>query len=252
MSRWQPPSSPGEQHPFRSGDTGRSTGISRSGLRGLSPAAVISTLALIIALGGTSYAAFSLPKNSVGPNQLENGAVAGPKIRNRAVTGSKIAKGAITGANVNLAALGTVPSANDAQHAARADNASNANHASSADSATSASNASHANTADMATNATVANALGGVQYVASSVSYVSAGHLGSGWVVCPPGLEVSGGGMEGNSGNTDESIQGSYPFKSGASSLPNAWRVYVNNTGVYTDGFKIYAICVPESSATSF
>ena len=38
-----------------------------------SPALVVATIALIVALGGTSYAALS--NNSVGTNQLKNGAV---------------------------------------------------------------------------------------------------------------------------------------------------------------------------------
>ena len=45
-----------------------------------SPALIISTVALISALGGTSYAAFSLPQNSVGAKQLKNKAVTLAKI----------------------------------------------------------------------------------------------------------------------------------------------------------------------------
>jgi hypothetical protein len=52
---------------------------------------VISMLALVVALGGTAYAAATLPKNSVGTKQLKN----------KAVTTSKIANGAVTGAKVN-------------------------------------------------------------------------------------------------------------------------------------------------------
>ena len=48
---------------------------------GLSPSLVISILALTIALGGTSYAAFSLPAGSVGTPQLRNRAVTESKIR---------------------------------------------------------------------------------------------------------------------------------------------------------------------------
>jgi hypothetical protein len=35
-----------------------------------SPALVVSVIALVVALGGTSYAAFTLPKNSIGTKQL--------------------------------------------------------------------------------------------------------------------------------------------------------------------------------------
>lgn len=59
-------------------------------LRAPSPALVISVLALFVALGGTSYAALAIPKNSVGTAQLKNNAVSGSKIKNGAVTSSKL------------------------------------------------------------------------------------------------------------------------------------------------------------------
>jgi hypothetical protein len=43
--------------------------------RDLTYANVTVTIALFVALGGTSYAAFSLPAGSVGTKQLKNGAV---------------------------------------------------------------------------------------------------------------------------------------------------------------------------------
>jgi hypothetical protein len=63
-------------------------GINR--LRAPSPALVVSFIALLVALGGTSYAAFALPSNSVGTRQIVNGAISTKKIRNGAVTASKV------------------------------------------------------------------------------------------------------------------------------------------------------------------
>jgi hypothetical protein len=83
-----------------------------------SPALVVSIIALVAALGGTSYAAFSLPKHSVGSKQLKNNAVTQSKIKNGAVTGSKM----------NFAGV-TVPSANHANSATNATNATNAGNA---------------------------------------------------------------------------------------------------------------------------
>ena len=103
--------------------------MSRFGLSRPSPALIISLIALIVAMGGTSYAAFSLPARSVGTRQLANGAVSTSKIKNRAVTGSKVAKNSITGANIRVATLGNVPSASNAGHASSADSATNASHA---------------------------------------------------------------------------------------------------------------------------
>jgi hypothetical protein len=57
-----------------------------------SPAMVVACLALIVALGGTSVAAVTqlVPRNSVGPRQIQFGAVTGPKIRNNAITTAKV------------------------------------------------------------------------------------------------------------------------------------------------------------------
>jgi hypothetical protein len=111
----------------------------------LTYANVVATLALFIAVGGASaFAATQLGKNSVGRKQLKPSSVTAAKIKPNAVTASKVAANAITtaklndlavtGAKVDLATLGTVPSAD---HAASADRATNADHATSADRATS-------------------------------------------------------------------------------------------------------------------
>ena len=62
----------------------------------LSYANVTSTLALILALGGTSaYAVTKLPDNSVGEFQLRSGAITAKKIRKNAVTAPKIKAAAV-------------------------------------------------------------------------------------------------------------------------------------------------------------
>jgi hypothetical protein len=50
-----------------------------------SPATVIACIALAVALGGTSYAAVSLPRNSVGTAQLKNNAVTTAKVKNHSL-----------------------------------------------------------------------------------------------------------------------------------------------------------------------
>jgi hypothetical protein len=76
----------------------------------LTYANVMATVAVFIALGGASYAAFKLPKNSVGTKQLKKNSVATAKIKD----------GAVTGAKINLSTLGTVPSAASAVNAGNA------------------------------------------------------------------------------------------------------------------------------------
>lgn len=58
-----------------------------------SPALVIACIALAVSLGGTSYAAIKLPKNSVGTKQLKNGAVTRAKIARKTVASLKGQKG---------------------------------------------------------------------------------------------------------------------------------------------------------------
>jgi hypothetical protein len=62
----------------------------------LTYANVMATLAVFIALGGTSYAAIALPRNSVGTKQLRSGSVGKAELRARAVTSNKIRNGSVT------------------------------------------------------------------------------------------------------------------------------------------------------------
>src|SRR3954449_5685183 len=55
--------------------------VSRSRKVRISPAMVIACVALLVALGGGAYAAFKLPKNSVGTKQIKKNAVTGSKIK---------------------------------------------------------------------------------------------------------------------------------------------------------------------------
>jgi hypothetical protein len=80
----------------------------------LTYANLMATVAVFIALGGVSYAALKLPKNSVGAKQLKKNSVTGPKVRKNAVTGAKVKDQSLTGKDINLAQLGTVPSAQSA------------------------------------------------------------------------------------------------------------------------------------------
>ena len=58
----------------------------------------IAWLALVVALGGTSYAATQLPAGSVGTRQLRNGAVIDKKVRARSLTSRVFAPGTLTAA----------------------------------------------------------------------------------------------------------------------------------------------------------
>ncbi|HWW67450.1 MAG TPA: hypothetical protein VNY83_05655 [Solirubrobacterales bacterium] len=76
----------------------------------LTYANVMSSIAVFLILGGaTAFAAGQLGKNTVGTKQLKKNSVTSAKIKN----------GAVTGAKVNLASLGTVPSATNANNASQ-------------------------------------------------------------------------------------------------------------------------------------
>jgi hypothetical protein len=85
---------------------------SRRGLRSrLTYANVMATIAVFVALGGSSYAAMKLPNDSVGTNQLKESSVSTAKLKGSAITSPKIAKEAVNGSKIKLSSLGTVPSA---------------------------------------------------------------------------------------------------------------------------------------------
>ena len=77
----------------------------------LTYANVMATIAVFIVLGGVSYAATQLPKNSVGSKQLKKNSVTEAKIKKQTITAAKIKNGTLTGTQINLTKLGTVPSA---------------------------------------------------------------------------------------------------------------------------------------------
>ncbi|WP_157592049.1 hypothetical protein [Solirubrobacter soli] len=113
----------------------------------LTYANVVATLALFIALGGTSVAATSV--------------ISGSKIKKNSIPGDRVKKHALTATQVDVTKLGTVPSAATAAHAAAADNATHAATADNATHAATADNATHAATADGATHAGDADTVGG-------------------------------------------------------------------------------------------
>lgn len=75
-------------------------------IRRPSPALVVAGVALLFALGGTGYATvLQVPRNSVGPAQLQANAVTPPKLRNGAVNNAKLANNAVTSVKVQNGSL---------------------------------------------------------------------------------------------------------------------------------------------------
>lgn len=71
----------------------------------LTYANVVSTLALVLVVGGATAIAAHVPKHSVGPHQLKSNAVTTPKIKANAITTRKIKKNAITAVKIKDKAI---------------------------------------------------------------------------------------------------------------------------------------------------
>lgn len=70
---------------------------------------VTATMALIVALGGTSYAVTRPPANSVGSKQLRKQAVTNSKLRSNAVTSAKVRNGSLRGQDFKAGQLPAGP-----------------------------------------------------------------------------------------------------------------------------------------------
>jgi hypothetical protein len=79
----------------------------------------IGVAALFVALGGTGYAALSIPRNSIGASQLRNGAVTTNKLGNGSITSAKLNSRSIAGSVVfwaRIAQDGQVVSSSEPAH----------------------------------------------------------------------------------------------------------------------------------------
>ena len=115
-----------------------------SWIRRQGPAFAVACLALMVALGGSVYAAakidgHSVRRESLPGNRLERASLPGNRLKPGTLSGSRIAPGSLTGVQVDAATLGKVP------EASRADSAATARSANTAIAATSAVEASRLN-----------------------------------------------------------------------------------------------------------
>jgi hypothetical protein len=78
--------------------------------RHLTYANVAASLAIVLALSGTAYAA-GLPKNSVASKQIKNNSVSTKDLKNSSVSGVDVRAGSLTGVQVDEGTLGAVPQA---------------------------------------------------------------------------------------------------------------------------------------------
>lgn len=217
--------------------------MTRLRLRVPSPGLVVSLVALIVALGGTSYAAFSVPKGSVGTKQLKNKAVTNAKLGPLSVGNAKIRDGAVTASKINPTGL-TVPNATNANTAT---NASNANNAVTAAAANGLSGLQIAAAPDV----TLAGLPGPGGGVAPGPGQVPAGPAsvpkGNEQANCPPGQVALSGGEVNDSPGTPGAVMVLNQVAIRGSSVT----VIVQNGGSAAVRWHAYAVCITGTSTGS-
>src|SRR5215218_2565042 len=148
------------------------------GMRRLvSPSMAVAFTALLVALGGTSYAVTKLDPRSVGTREMKRGAVGTAQLKRNAVVSRTVRNGSLTGDDINEASLAAVP---------------------------------RATTADRATATDVAARASGLDRV---FYRAASGTLATGTARCDIGMVVVGGGGNGPEGT---SIASSFPDGAGA------------------------------------
>jgi hypothetical protein len=174
-----------------------------------SPSMAVAFIALLVALGGTSYAVVRLPANSVGAKQLKRNAVTAAKLKNGAVTRAKIRANAITGAQILESSLDPVASSAHAASAA---------------------------------------ALDKVTYRGARVSVPAAPDpttpaVAVGTATCDTGLVAVGGGVKVDDAD-NTAVVDSYPAAGG-----RAWSATVDNgDATAAHDFSVFAVCVPAAT----
>jgi len=210
-----------------------SRGWGRLGLRLPSPSTVIAVIALLIALGGSAYAAGLLPANSVGTAQLRADAVVSSKVKNGSLRAVDFKTGQLP-----VGARGPAGPAG----------------------ATGPAGPAGATGPQGAQGSAGAQGPKGDPGSLASVTYVSAlfgpfpassQYLGE--ATCGSGQHAVGGGVLTESGNPGEqAVNSTFPSDgSGTGTQGNtAWGAYVDNLSAGALGFRVYAVCTAAGSVT--
>jgi len=101
------------------------------GIRRQAPALLLACIALVVALGGTVYAATQIDGKTIKPkslpgNRLTPASLPGNRLQPGTVAGDRLAPGSVTGTQIDPATLGQVPSAAQADVATSARDAATA------------------------------------------------------------------------------------------------------------------------------
>ena len=208
-------------------------------LRLPAPSTALASLALLVALGGTGYAATVLPAGSVGTAQLKEGAVVSSKVKDGSLRAKDFARGSLpSGPQGDSGPAGPQGPAGPAG----------------------AAGAAGARGPQGPQGAQGPQGPQGPAGAISSLSYVSVPYgpfpahtQYGGEATCGAGLHVLGGGVVSESGTAGEqAVNSSYPSNgAGDGSDGNtAWWADVDNDSGSALSFTVYAICGPASSVS--
>jgi len=170
-----------------------------------SPAMIVACAALIIALGGVSYAAGVLPKGSVGTAQLQKKAVTASKLRANSVSGLKVKDGTLAATDFKAGQLPPGPQGPKGDPGAQGP-----------------------------TGDAGAPGISGREYVIGAEVSVNPGQVGGAQVTCPTGKKVMGGG-----GGTE----GNAPIVAMGQINDSTWAVNVRNNEGIPVQVSAHAIC---------
>jgi Collagen triple helix repeat (20 copies) len=196
------------------------------------PSTAIALVALVVALGGTSYAATVLPAGSVGTAQLKNGAVTSKKVKDGSLLARDFASGQLPGGARGPAGP------------------------------TGAPGAAGATGTPGATGPAGPQGPPGAQgppgslsltYVPQDYGPFPAHTQYGGEAVCPTNLHAVGGGVFSESGTPGEqAVNSSYPSDGNATGQEGtrAWWAFVDNLSSSPQGFTVYAICASAGSVS--
>ncbi len=187
----------------------------------LTYANVVSTVAVFVALGGASYAAVKLPKNSVGGAQIKKNAVTGAKVKDSSLTGADVKDKSLSAADFNGSVQG--PAGSQGPAGLKGDTGAKGD-------------TGPAGATNVVVRRKNAGALASNQFT-------------NDFALCQPGERATGGGGGFDSNGGNEIIQQSYPVLAAGQrtqdgDTPVGWRVFIRNANAFPlNNTFIYVVC---------
>ena len=191
-----------------------------------SPAMVVAGLSLMLALGGTGYAAGVLPLGSVGTPQLKGNAVVSSKVKDGSLLAKDFKAGQLPGG----------PQGNPGQTGAPGPAGPKGEPG--------------AKGAAGAQGAPGPAGFSSLTYVQADFGPFPAGTQYGGEAACPAGKHAVGGGVVSESGTAgDQQVNSSYP-SDGSGAGTTSWWADVDNNSPGPLSFSVYAVCASAVSVT--